>query len=106
MKPGTSFLLRFLLAASITAAISASPISRAHADKLPIKQVQKPILQGEPENPDGTIPLNLQPTSSSAFVGRTGLYQTERPLKQVSQAQRLFGQWFLRFLSVSRTWTH
>jgi hypothetical protein len=71
MKPGTSFWLRIIVATSLAVAISASPISRAHADRLPVKEVKRPILKGEPEDPDGTIPTGGLSAYSSTFRNPT-----------------------------------
>ena len=70
MKPGISFWLRIAVTASLAVAISASPLSSAYADKLPIKEVAKPILQGEPEDPDGTIPTGGTFVTSRTIGGQ------------------------------------
>src|SRR5688572_28658660 len=75
MKPGMTFWLRIAVTASLAVAISASTLSRAHADKLPIKEFVRPALMGEPEIPEGTLPDRLEtafsPTTppNSQFTG-------------------------------------
>src|SRR5688572_25946635 len=70
MKPGMSFWLRIAVTTFLAVAISASPLSRAYADKLPIKEFMRPALMGEPEIPEGTLPDRLEtalsPTAPSS----------------------------------------
>lgn len=67
MKPGTSIWLRVVATFTVAAVVCLSPLSTARADKLPVKQTEKPILAGEPEDPDGTIPTGAITVSSSTL---------------------------------------
>ena len=56
MKPGSSLWLRLVAMTSLILLGVVLTNSDALADKVPAKETLRPILMGEPEDPDGTIP--------------------------------------------------